>query len=88
MKHKAAPLAKEVPHRYLSAADAAKYTGVGKRTLARLRDKGGGPPYIKPQGGRVVYEVGDLDKWMAERKFRSVADEASRTASPGSPEGP
>ncbi|WP_291297612.1 AlpA family transcriptional regulator [Elioraea sp.] len=55
------------PLRYLRTTEAAKYLGLAPGTLDKLRVTGGGPTYAKL--GRVaVYELADLDAWVAERK--------------------
>ncbi|KQV33122.1 MULTISPECIES: helix-turn-helix domain-containing protein [unclassified Rhizobium] len=46
--------------------EAAQYLGLSKSTLDKLRCFGGGPRYFK-LGRPVVYDVADLDSWMAER---------------------
>jgi predicted DNA-binding transcriptional regulator AlpA len=55
------------PRRYLRTAEAADYLGLAPGTLDKLRVTGGGPVFAKL--GRVaVYELADLDAWVAERK--------------------
>jgi excisionase family DNA binding protein len=48
---------------YLTTAQAAHYSNVPAATLATLRSRGGGPPYIK-LGSRVLYRKSDIDLWM------------------------
>ncbi|AHG91862.1 hypothetical protein J421_4325 [Gemmatirosa kalamazoonensis] len=58
----------------LDAKEAAELVKLAPATLAKLRVVGGGPPYIKI-GARVVYEVADLEAWVAARgKRRSTSD--------------
>jgi predicted DNA-binding transcriptional regulator AlpA len=52
---------------------AAAYTGLSKSTLDKLRVKGGGPRYSKPNK-RVIYEEPDLDEYMEQAKRASTAD--------------
>lgn len=37
---------------------------VSPRQAVELRHKRRGPPYSKPNGGRVVYRRDDLEKWI------------------------
>ena len=72
-----------LPKRHLRTKDAAAYIGLSKSTLEKMRVTGGGPPFIK-MGKTVVYDVTDLDAWMAERRFRSTAEaDAARQAAAG-----
>ena len=43
--------------------EAAAYAGVSDRTLEALRQKGGGPAYLKI-GRAVLYRKSDLDTWL------------------------
>ena len=52
--------------RRLSPKEAAEYLGISKSKCDKLRTYGGGPRYFKLDH-RVVYDVADLDKWVAER---------------------
>ncbi len=56
-----------IARRYLDAGEAAAYLRIGRRTLDRLRAEGAGPRHIRV-GRRVIYDVRDLDAWMAARK--------------------
>jgi hypothetical protein len=50
---------------YLTAPQAAEYSGVPQATLATLRSRGGGPRFIKRPGGkRILYRKVDLDAWL------------------------
>ncbi len=46
---------------------AAAYLGLGPSTLEKRRLVGGGPRYIK-LGKSVVYDVDDLEAWLAANK--------------------
>lgn len=64
---------------YLSASEAAKRGRVSAQYLKKLRCVGGGPPFIKVGGGRrVVYDVADLDTWLAGSKYRSTSEATER----------
>ena len=60
-------------NRKLRTADAAGYCGMAKSTLEKLRVTGGGPPYLKI-GRTVVYNVADLDEWLATKRRSSTSD--------------
>lgn len=60
----------------LDTTSAARYAGLGKSTLEKLRLYGGGPIYIKV-GKRVVYDVNDLDAWLASRRRQSTSQVAA-----------
>ena len=69
--------------RYFRTAPAAEHCNSTKSTFEKLRVTGGGPPFIK-MGKTVVYDVTDLDAWMAERRFRSTAEaDAARQVEAG-----
>jgi len=63
----------------LDTKEAAKYLKLGRSTLHKLRQSGGGPAFSK-LGTRVVYELTDLDEWAAARRCTSTADYAARQA--------
>ena len=63
----------KVEHRYLNSAQAAQYLNVSQSMLAKRRLSGDGPRYSK-LGKRVVYEVTDLDQWIADRRHRSTSE--------------
>jgi len=58
---------------YMTTAQAAHYGNVPAATLATLRSRGGGPPYIK-LGSRVLYRKIDIDRWL-EAGLRSSTSE-------------
>ena len=60
------------PHTKLETPEAARYCGVGKSSLEKMRLTGGGPVYLKPSR-RVVYQVSDLDAWLESRRRRSTS---------------
>ena len=60
--------------RYFNAKEAAAYLGLSAKTLNRMRAPGKGPRYTK-RGRRVIYDVVDLDEWMAEGKRRSTDED-------------
>ena len=58
-------------HKYsrkmLNTSEAAAYCGSSASTLAKLRLYGGGPRFLR-LGRRVVYDVADLDTWLAAHR--------------------
>ena len=72
-KHARAARKQEVMKKALSTQDAAAYTGLSRTTLATLRTRGGGPPFVK-LGRRVVYRQDDLDAWLAARVRKSTSE--------------
>ena len=65
----------ELPSRKLSVKEAAAYLGLSVSTLNKLRLSGKGPRYLK-LGRRVLYDIRDLESWVAERT-RSHTSEQS-----------
>lgn len=63
--------------RYLRAADAAAYCGLSGSTFAKMRLRGDGPTFIKAGPRVVVYDVQDLDEWLASRRRRSTSEDGA-----------
>lgn len=61
------------PVKYLSAEETAEHIRMSPSWLAKSRLTGEGPPFIKA-GRAVLYDVEDVDLWMAKRKRRSTSD--------------
>jgi predicted DNA-binding transcriptional regulator AlpA len=55
---------------HLREAEAAEMTGLAPSTLAKLRSRGGGPPFIKV-GRAVRYPQDRLLRWLDERTQQS-----------------
>ncbi len=53
---------------------AAAYIGLSASLLAKMRVYGGGPVYSKAGPRVVIYNVEDLDAWLAARRRRSTSD--------------
>jgi len=48
--------------------------------LARVRTKGGGPPFLKigqRRTGSIRYRLVDVEKWLASRQFASTSEETA-----------
>jgi predicted DNA-binding transcriptional regulator AlpA len=57
---------------------AAAYLGVSQGFLEKAAVTGDGPPYLRLSARLVVYDIADLDDWMAARRVRSSAEVAER----------
>jgi DNA-binding transcriptional MerR regulator len=68
----------------LASPEAAKRLGIEPQTLRIWRQKGLGPKYVRLSSGsirgRVGYDVEDLERWVAEHRFGSTAEETVRAA--------
>jgi DNA-binding transcriptional MerR regulator len=66
----------------VNQTQAAEILGVNPRTLEGWRQRGEGPPFVK-YGGRVVYEIADLEAFKVARRRLSTSDRgASVTSEP------
>ena len=52
----------------LNTEAAARYVGVSRAFLDKLRMTGGGPPFLKI-GRKVTYERQSLDTWLDSRRM-------------------
>jgi hypothetical protein len=50
-------------------ADAAKFVGLGVRTLQRYRQTGGGPTFVRLGARRLAYRIVDLRAWIALQRI-------------------
>ncbi len=73
-----------LPPRYLRTQEAARHLGVSPRTLEKHRIYGTGPIYRKI-GGRVVYKVGDLERWADQGLRSSTSDPGTGVVLPPTP---
>lgn len=58
----------------LRPAEAATFLGFSQSTLAKMRLRGDGPPYSKLGKRIVVYDLADLESWVAIRKRLSTSE--------------
>ncbi len=70
-----------LPPRYLRTPEAARFLGLSGRTLEKHRTYGTGPRYAK-LGGRVVYQVEDLQAWVNRGVKASTSDPGTDTVLP------
>ncbi len=68
-------------YRYLRTPDAALHLGLSARTLEKHRCFGTGPKYFK-LGGRIVYEITDLDAWAGMGRRDSTTHPPTRMLHP------
>ena len=61
------------PDEKLGTRDAARHTGLALGTLAKMRCRGGSPPFLR-LGRKIVYVRADLDGWLAARRAISTSD--------------
>ena len=62
--------------RRLNVKDAAAYVGISVSKMNKLRTYGGGCRYFKLDH-RVVYDVADLDAWVAARARTNTSQNAA-----------
>jgi hypothetical protein len=65
---------------YLDKNGLCKRYLIPPRTAQRWRKEGGGPAFIRCGKRRVLYRIADVEAWLAQRTFASLADEHSRAA--------
>jgi predicted DNA-binding transcriptional regulator AlpA len=68
------PPSRASPGRYLRTPAAAQYLGLSASTLAKMRLRGDGPPYSKAGARIVVYDVSDLEAYLAARQRHSTSE--------------
>jgi hypothetical protein len=59
--------------RYLRPSAYSERTSIPESTLAKMRMRGDGPPYIKV-GTSVLYDTAKDDEWFASRRRNSTSD--------------
>lgn len=63
--------------KWLTPAEAARYLRLSVKTLERYRQEGTGPRYARTssgRGGRILYSLRELDRFLAERTFCSTSE--------------
>ena len=61
------------PRRLFDPQEASDYLRMARQTLARWRCQGLGPRFVRI-GGRIFYDVADLNAFIAVRKFQSTSE--------------
>ena len=69
--------APQASKRLLDPREASNFLRVTKQTLARWRCYGLGPSFVRI-GGRIFYDMDDLDAFIAARKFNSTSEAETR----------
>jgi len=64
-------------NRKMRSPEAAAYLRMAESTLAKLRCYGGGPRFAKVGPRLVLYDVADLDAYLADRMCRSTSEYAT-----------
>ena len=59
--------------RFLTTREAAEAYRLSPATLNSMRNRGGGPPFIKT-GRKVLYDRLDIDAWIAANKHNSTKE--------------
>nr|WP_282567794.1 helix-turn-helix domain-containing protein [Devosia sp. 1635] len=59
---------------YLRPSEAADFLRLSTSTLAKMRLRGDGPPYVKSGLKVVLYHSPDLHEWLARRKRNSTSE--------------
>ncbi|HEY9080483.1 helix-turn-helix domain-containing protein [Magnetovibrio sp.] len=54
--------------------ETAAYVKCSTSTLAKMRMRGDGPPYVKAGKRIVLYDREEVDAWLAERKRYSTSE--------------
>jgi predicted DNA-binding transcriptional regulator AlpA len=68
---------------FLETADElAQKLGVTPRTLARWREAGCGPRYVRIGRHKIGYPSDEVERWLAARTHESRAAEGARAATP------
>ena len=64
----------------LNVKATSRWSGLSISTLNKLRLSGDGPPYIKA-GRRVLYDIRDVEAWLAKRKRKHTSENVISTPS-------
>jgi predicted DNA-binding transcriptional regulator AlpA len=59
--------------RYLNTRSVAAHTNTSPSFWNQRRVRGDGPPYIK-LGSRVLYQLTEVEEWLADRTKRSTSE--------------
>lgn len=59
---------------YVRPAEAAEFLHLSTSTLAKMRRRGDGPPYVKSGHKVVLYRSSDLHEWLARRRRSSTSE--------------
>jgi predicted DNA-binding transcriptional regulator AlpA len=68
------------PIEYIDEDELDERYHIRPRTAQRWRAEGGGPPFVRLGKRRIAYRVADVEAWLAERTYKSRADELARAS--------
>lgn len=57
--------------RFLSTKEAAELLRTTPGSLANMRMRGEGPPYIR-QKRKCLYDIKDIEEWLNRRRIRTI----------------
>lgn len=71
----------QMPRPKVRTSGLCKYLGgvVSPRTAEKWRLTGEGPPFIRVSRNLILYDLDDVDKWLASRRRISTADSGEGT---------
>ena len=64
------------PH-FLTAPEAADRLRLSASTLAHMRRRGDGPPFVAVSRRRILYRTHEIERWLEKRSFLSTHEYAS-----------
>lgn len=63
----------DAPRRLLRSSATAEYLGITEGTLKKMRMRGDGPVYARLSPRLIIYDVADLDAWIAKNRRLSTS---------------
>ena len=60
---------------FLTPDETAQRLHIKKSTLATMRQRGDGPPYVKTGYRNILYRLVDIEAWETARTFSSTTQE-------------
>lgn len=58
--------------RWMTRVQEGAYTGYAPKTVANLASQDQGPAYRRFPGGRVLYDLADLDAWVMQQEKKAA----------------
>jgi len=62
-----------LPQRYITETQLEQITQRNKKSWQRDRMSGNGPKFIRA-GGKILYDLRDVEEWLENRKFSSTSE--------------
>ncbi len=66
-----------LPQRYITETQLEQLTQRNKKSWQRDRITGNGPKFIRA-GGKILYDLRDVEEWLEARKFASTSEYRSK----------